>query len=32
MLVQRMAWEVLTREIAPQTRGIIVAVGLPVRF
>ena len=29
--VQRLAWEVL-EEIEPHTRGIIVAVGLPVRF
>jgi len=29
--VQRMAWRVL-EEIEPQTAGIVVAVGLPVRF
>jgi NAD+ synthase (glutamine-hydrolysing) len=29
--VQRMAWQVL-EEIAPQTTGMVVAVGLPVRF
>ncbi len=30
--VHRTAWEILLRDIVPQTHGLVVAVGLPVMF